>query len=595
MCGINVIINANSDGQKAIEAMTNATIHRGPDHSGFSKVSENVFFAGNRLKILDLTDASNQPIWNDEKDAVLVWNGALYNYQDLRKELLDLGCSFSSNSDSEVLLKWLKTHGSKKLSALEGMFALVFADLIKNEIIIARDISGEKPLHYFQQDTIWYFSSESRGITAGLNFLPKIDPKQFIPFFYYRNSFTDKTFFEKVDQILPGEVLVLDFQGKVLDRKKLKIIPATHRILDQITFEETLKDAVLKSFHAERPVGMVLSGGADSSLLYAMWYEETGQAIPTYTVALEKKFRKKYADPHFADFFGKKYPSQHHEIFVDKKIILDNWNGYIQSLDQPIGDSAGFLTWYVAKEAKESVKVLVSGAGADELFGGYRRHKAFQHYLANPRLFHWMKSMGKNIPLPLAWQKLLQSIHQNPEMTFIQMAALQEIPDELMSHFQNWYPKTNHPFKNALDWDRTFYLVNDILKIHDNACMAHGIEGRAPYLNQQLLSLTAALSEKPLLELAGKKQIKTALKKRGLEKIANRKKLGFGLPLMEWFGEKDFRNWVFPAIHKMDKDWGKEFPPEMRKLSANPEKSDKRHFLQLWNLFILASWLENKQ
>jgi len=175
------------------------------------------------------------------------------------------------------------------------------------------------------------------------------------------------------------------------------------------------------------------------------------------------------------------------------------------------------------------------------------------------------------------------------------MAALQEIPDEYISHFQNWYPKTNHPFKNALNWDRTFYLVNDILKIHDNACMAHGIEGRSPYLNQQLLSLTDALSETNLLANAGKKLIKTALKNRGLEKIANRKKLGFGLPLLEWFGERDFRDWVFPKIRQMEKDWGKEFPVEMRKLASNPEKSDKRHFLQLWNLFILASWLESKQ
>ncbi|WP_373524089.1 asparagine synthase (glutamine-hydrolyzing) [Aquiflexum sp.] len=593
MCGINVIINSEIDGQKAIESMMNATIHRGPDHSGFSKVSENVFFAGNRLKILDLSDTSNQPLWNKDKDAVLIWNGALYNYQDLRNELLDLGCEFIGSSDSEVLLNWLKFYGTDKIHALKGMFALAFADLAKKEIIIARDISGEKPLYFLQNEKSWYFSSETKGILAGYDGQLPIDTIQFIPFFYYRHSFPDGSFYQQIHQVLSGEVMVLDFSGKLLNKQKLSIPHFKRNRLSQSIFEETLKDAVLKNFNAERPVGMVLSGGADSSLLYSLWYEETGQPLNTFTVALEKKYQSKYNDPYFAKYLGKRYPSFHHEILVSQSDLRDNWPEYIKSMDQPIGDSAGFLTWIVAKTAKEKVKVLVSGAGADELFGGYNRHRAFNQYLKHPKLFKFLKAFGTKFPFPTSWKKVLQSIQLNPELTFIQMAALQPIPDQFLEEFQKWYPQHGSLIKNALEWDRTFYLVNDILKVHDNACMSNGIEGRSPYLDMDLLSMVQAQSY--LDNLIGKKLIKSALQNRGLGKIANRRKLGFGLPLLEWFEEKEFRNWVFEPIKEMEKTWGPDFPPEMRKLAANPEKSDKRQFLQLWNLFILASWLKNNE
>lgn len=594
MCGINVIINPDSDSHKAIELMMHATAHRGPDHSGFSKVRGNIYFAGNRLKILDLSETSNQPLWTKEKDAVLVWNGALYNYQDLRNELLDLGCEFKGSSDSEVLLYWLKKSGTSKIDRLKGMFAFAFADLNKKQIIIARDFSGEKPLYFLQSKKTWYFSSETKGILAGLQAPISIDPHQFLPYFYYRHSFPDSTFYQQIQQILPGEILVLDFSGAILERQKLEI-PFFHTDkINQFIFEEALKDAVLKNFNAERPVGMVLSGGADSSLLYALWYEDTGQPLNTFTVALEKKYQTKYNDPYFTKYLTKKHPSSHHEISVSQSDVRDNWQEYIQSMDQPIGDSAGFLTWFVAKTAKEKVKVLISGAGADELFGGYNRHRAYWHYLQNPGLYKFLKKVRPNFLFPPSWKKVLESIHHNPDLTFIQMAALQPIPEDYIGEFQKWYPKHENPFKNALEWDRTFYLVNDILKIHDNSCMAHGIEGRSPYLDMDLLSMVYAESEKNTDHLIGKKFIKTALQKRGLGKIANRKKLGFGLPLLEWFEEKEFRNWVFEPIRAMEKTWSPDFSPEMRKLAANPQKSEKRQFLQLWNLFILASWLKTK-
>jgi asparagine synthase (glutamine-hydrolysing) len=590
MCGIHALIQPKSDDLTAIKKMMQSTEHRGPDFSGFCQVEKGVFFGANRLKIQSLSNASNQPLWSKDNSAVLVWNGEIYNHPELKEILTKQGYELETVSDSIILLHWLMNFGKEGIQKLKGMFAFVFADLNKKEIIISRDISGEKPLYFHQKGNSWIFSSETEGILAGMEIQPKIDKTQFLPYFYYRHSLPDKTFFEEVRQILPGEILSLDLEGQVFQREKVVLEPIQKHEISQNKFEEILKEAVSKSFTAERSVGMVLSGGADSSLLYSVWYELTGQKLPTYTVALESKLQSKYSDPHFALLFNEKYPSEHREIFVHKKTVMENWDDYVHSMDQPIGDSAGFLTWLVAKEAKEEVKVLVSGAGADELFAGYNRHRAFGHYLNHPTVLKQIAGFS-DFPFPNYLKKFLQSISKTPSDTFIQMAAVEKIPHSYLEIFRSWYPKSQFKFKNALEWDRTFYLVNDILKIHDNACMAHGIEGRAPYLYSGLLEFALGQSEQKLLKNKGKILIKEALRKRDLGEIAERPKLGFGLPLQEWMEENDFREWVFGSIRQLSNDWGNCFPPEMLKFVAEPEKATSSQFLLLWNMFILSGWL----
>lgn len=596
MCGINLIIRPESDGKEAIKKMMLSTAHRGPDFSDFCQISDQVWLAGNRLKILDLSEASNQPMWSEDRKAVLVWNGALYNYQDLRNQLLDLGYTFNTNSDSEVFLLWLKHYGEEKITDLQGMFAFTFVNLEKKEIIVARDPSGEKPLYFYHKDQRWIFSSETKGVNSALISKPKINQSQFLPYFFSRHSFPDQSFFEDVNQVLPGKGYMLNFEGIIL-----KNLSWTHQKLANINpnqneFESKLKDAVLKNFHTERPVGVILSGGADSSLLYQLWLEETGQPMPTFTVAFDKKYQGKYADPAFARKLTNRYEGYHHEIMVTPEIIMENWQEYINSMDQPIGDSASILTWLVAKEAKKDVQVLISGAGADELFAGYNRHLAFLKYLKKPKLYQNFKGLASLFPLPASFKKFLSGIDQDPRKTFLNFSSLKNIPEEEFSKFLVWYSDDSSNFQNALHFDRTYYLINDVLKIHDNACMAHGIEGRAPYLDFDLIQWSKSFTEESSIAFAGKKLIKTALQNRGLKKIANRKKIGFGLPLKEWFSENPtFRNWVYSEIENMHDLWGVYFPNAMQTLTKKPENAPKDQFLLIWNMVILASWLKNKQ
>ncbi|WP_143959316.1 asparagine synthase (glutamine-hydrolyzing) [Litoribacter populi] len=597
MCGINLLVNPGIEGHLKIQAMMEATLHRGPDHSDWIDVDNQIFVAGNRLKILDLGELANQPVLTADGNGILVWNGALYNYQDLRNELLDQGVSFTTQSDSEVLIHWLKIFGAKGVMKLEGMFSFIFVNKSEKSVLIARDSTGKKPLYFYHQGNQWAFSSESRGIVASGLLKSQLDSAQLVPYFYSRHSFPQSSFYREIKQLLPGSLLEINFEGEIvkeLDLKQDVEIAKELPTLDQ--FEDLLLDAVLKHFHAEVPVGVILSGGADSSLLLKTWHNETGTPLHTFTAVFDKKYQKNYPDAGFAKEVATKMHCAHHEVLITPEVFLENWEDYIGSLDQPIGDSAGFLTWMIGKEAKRHVKVLVSGAGADELFSGYNRHQAYRKYLTQPGLYKGLASIVSNLGIGTRYlKKFAQAISSDPQLTYLNFSSLQNIPKEYQSLFLAYYPKNDEDYKAALEWDRTFYLINDVLKVHDNATMAHGIEGRAPYLDKSIVDLSRSLSGEMHLGLEPKLWIKQLLGKYGLQKVAERKKLGFGLPLKEWFSEEDqFRETVFRVLKEFHNSHQGLLPEEMRKMAKSPDRYIKSGFLQLYNIYILACWVKKQ-
>src|SRR5690606_28984132 len=321
------------------------THHRGPDQSSWLEAAPGIFMAGNRLKIQDLGDAGNQPVISKDKKASLIWNGALYNHQELKNSLLERGVIFYSRSDSEVLVQWLKIFGQEGVRDLQGMFAFVFMDMQKEQIIIARDPYGKKPLYYFQNHNQWIISSEARSIAWSGLVERNFDASQYPAYFYSRHTFPEGSFFKRINQWVPGKIMTMDFEGNPISNLFLKhalgpiILPTVEE------FKTMVREAVLKQMEADVPVGIILSGGADSSLLLHLWYQERGIPLNTFTAVFERKYRKKYADRDFAATLAEKYRSAHHEVLVTPDTVLKNWDEYIASLDQPVGDSAGFLTW----------------------------------------------------------------------------------------------------------------------------------------------------------------------------------------------------------------------------------------------------------
>ncbi|QDH78255.1 asparagine synthase (glutamine-hydrolyzing) [Echinicola soli] len=592
MCGINLAMNFSKDGETAIQQMMQATAHRGPDHSAWCRINDQLFVAGNRLKTVDLGDWSNQPVQIDDGAFTLVWNGAIYNSDELRNELLKKGVVFESRSDSEVLLRWLKMHGTSGIRSLQGMYALVFIHKENKEVIIARDPHGKKPLYYFHQNTRWLLSSEARSIISSGLIPKRLDKAQLLPYFYSRHSFPDKSFFQQIQQVFPGKVIQLDFEGNITREHCTEIPTQSQKLPDKNRFRSLITDAVLKHFQADVPVGILLSGGADSSLLLQCWAQETDIPLHTFTIGFEQKYLKKYPDPVYARNVSEKYRCAHHEVLITPELLLQQLPDYIASLDQPVGDSASFLSWMIAKEAKQHVRILISGAGADELFSGYNRHEAFKHYLQHKALaLKVAKSIG-NLPFSGRHsRKLGKGIKEDEATTFLNFSSLNTIPENHISAFSGYYPKGFTPYMAALEWDRSYYLVNDVLKIHDNALMAHGVEGRAPYLDRALVSLSKSLSQEQHLSLKPKEWIKALLVDGGQAKVASRKKMGFGLPLREWLEEdKTLQSLVFQTIKTFAQEQQGTIPEEMLTLALEPGKNLKAHFLEIWNLYILAAW-----
>ncbi|MBA4300764.1 MAG: asparagine synthase (glutamine-hydrolyzing) [Cyclobacterium sp.] len=585
MCGIHLIWGKKAS-KKSIQALVDATHHRGPDQSAIYSPWNGLWIGVNRLKILHHGPDADQPFWAPDGNSLLILNGEIYNFQELRRLLTKMGIEFITQSDTEVLLHYLKIFGQKGLQKLNGMFSFIYIDLISKSVLVARDRNGEKPLYYAQSPDNLVISSELRGITAFQAHVPDWD--QVDHYFYFRAPAPGKTFHRGISAWKPGRYSTL-FRHDTFRWDTLPVPQGDNEPPSQTSFAKLLEKTVLNQFHADVPVGLLLSGGADSSLLYSLWYRKTGTSLPAFTIQVEKKYRSKYADGDQAIRFSKQIPTDHHLIDIDQNAFLENWEEYIRSVDLPIGDSAGFLTWMIGKKAKSEVKVLISGAGSDELWGGYQRHAAFDKYLQLQRFWCKWADYLKKLPFGKNWKKFTSGIQLDPNTTFLNFSALQNPPTEMIGDYERIFNPKLPVYKRMLDFDRQVYLVQDVLKVHDNALMAHGIEGRSPYLDSSLLGLWQRVEDPALL--LGKPWIKNLLRENELGWVADRKKFGFGLPLQEWLSESgELSKRVFATLKEFDKTQGENFSNPVRQILRNPESGVKTQFLTLYNLFLLAEW-----
>lgn len=585
MCGIHVIWGKDAN-QESIQKLVDQSQHRGPDQQAVFSPWQGLWIGVNRLKILHPGPDADQPFWAPDSNSLLIWNGEIYNYQELRNILLKTGVQLITYSDTEVLLHWLRLFGTDGLKKLQGVFALVYVNLIDNSLLIARDKNGEKPLYFSQNQDTLILSSELRGISKIRR--SKIDLEALNQYCYLRSPLQSRTFLKGVKEWKSG------IYSRILHHTTFRFDPIPedeklNKVITASTFKASLTDAIMKQFNADVPIGIQLSGGADSSLLYALWYRETGTPLPAFTIQVEEKYSKKYDDGLAVKKFASEYPLDLHLIDVNQENVLNHWDEFISDVDFPVGDSAGYLTWRIGKEAKSRVKVLISGAGADELWGGYRRHRAFDFYLKRKQLLLSVKGMGQRLPLSREWVKFFEGVSTDSDQTFLNFSGLRNIPEELFLQYQRLF-NTNLPeFKRALDFDRRVYLAQDVLKIQDQSLMSHGIEGRAPYLDAGMINLWRSVEDRRLL--LDKKWIHESLVHLNLDWVSKREKLGFGLPLQEWFTEGGtFADRAFERIGNFVLLFGDSLTPEMKRIANSPKKFAKTDFLILYNLFLLAEW-----
>lgn len=626
MCGINLILDKQQQLQtdEPIRRMVAATRHRGPDAEGWTRTGhgEGQLFIGNsRLKILDLSQAGNQPMQCSEggKEGTrytLSYNGELYNHFGLKNELLQKGYTFHSTSDTEVLLYALSEWGEEVISRLEGMFAFVFYDKVTDKLLMARDPRGMKPLYYCENAQFLLVSSELQSLFACGLLKKELNTEQLYHYLQFRYARKPHTFYREVYELLPGYLLTLKageeksiFPIRKTQQNKQAAVPSDlseNAIVDQV--EEKLTDALFNHLHADRGCGLFLSGGVDSTLMLALLREHGSYHIPVcYTITnSEKEAAWGTEDYLWGSRAAKQYRAHHIPVAVDAG-ILEHFPTFIREQDQPIGDSAAWLTAVLSQEAARSTQVVLSGAGADELFGGYNRHQAFYTYLKYHKQARWIlpaiKSVGKVLPggrfnplrKPLRLLKKFSSQTKlSPAETFINYLSFptnrpgeMELEPAAGDFAESW-------MQAALQHDREHFLISDVLALNDKAAMQHSLEMRMPYLDEKLWSFAASLPASLHLQHGRKWMLTRILAKYGGKAYVNRRKEGFGMPFGLWVknGKTDFMwEWVHKADHPL-----LQFLPasDIQNMLSSHKKGREDLSQELFSLTVLAHWLEKE-
>lgn len=566
MCGITGIINPKDD--KTIKAMTEAIVHRGPDEDGFY-IDDNVALGMRRLSIIDL-EGGHQPIHSADGNLTIVFNGEIYNYKELKKELEKAGQEFNTESDTEVILKLYELYGEKCLLRLRGMFVFAIYNKSENSVFVARDYFGIKPLYYWtgaetrnlraspslpglRRDSdlqvsapVSAFASEIKSFLALPEFKPEVNDEAVFNYLSYQYNPLEETFFKNVYKLPPGHYMKVDLKSGQSEVQKYWQFEfkGNERLKEEDTkkkIAETLKDSVAHHMIADVPVGSFLSGGIDSSIIATLMQKIRGESkIKTFTVSFgsvsEGAEAKETSEPLGTD---------HKEISVGSKEYFNALPEVIWHFDEPVADPSALGLYFLAREARKEVKVVLSGEGADELFGGY-----------NIYLEPFSRSKISWIPKPVL--KLVASMPfrgRNYAKRALQGLESRYIGNALIFNKEEssklWRGKTIESFSlkdvygqvegqsesTKMQWvDIHTWLVGDILAKADKMTMAHSLELRVPFLDIEVARLAETLPDR--FKWKGrttKYLLREAFENILPESTRTRRKLGFPTPIRSWF------------------------------------------------------------
>ncbi len=514
MCGIN---GFNSNQPDLINKMNQRIKHRGPDQKGIY-CDDNFSLGHVRLSIIDLSERGKQPIFNEDKSLALVFNGEIYNFQELREKLIKKGHQFFSKSDSEVILHLYEDYGPACLEKLNGIFAFALLNIKKKELFLARDRVGVKPLYYYFNNNKFVFSSEIKAILEH-PIKREIDLDALSHYFRLHYTPHPLTIFKNIYKLPPANYLFLkNNQIKIKQYWQIsdfEDINSEREIIDQIQY--LMKDSVKGQLISDKPVGIFLSGGIDSNSILGVANELGHKQIKTFSAGFDFK-----EDPNYCNFdfkmakkISQDYQTDHQEFLISGQDILNNIEQVIYHLDEPISDATQIVTFLLAKFAKQQVDVVLGGDGGDELFGGYTRY-FYSRYasqwqklpeflrnnpLSNSLLNHLGKylkkeSLSKKLNIPAGSERYLMFMSQKDNI-------LKEIlnPDYFNKDItKNFYQEKYFRSFNKKDFEKHFmltdidtWLVNDSLARTDKMTMAFGLEERVPILDHRLVELSAKI------------------------------------------------------------------------------------------------------
>lgn len=550
MCGI---AGFNFSDKKTIKKMTDSIKHRGPDAEGFY-IEKNVSLGHRRLSIIDLSDKGRQPM--RYKDFVIVYNGEIYNFLELKKILITKKHNFISDCDTEVILHSYEEWGEECVNFFNGMWAFCIYDKKKKELFLSRDRFGIKPLYYYWDNDKFIFASELKAIKAfPLKF--NVNIKALNYFFYQKYIGDELTIFDNVFKLKPSTNMHLDLEKKKLIIKKYYFLEEEiHKAekvllknrLDEI--EAILKDAVIKRLIADVPVGSFLSGGIDSSLISAI-IAENKKDFDTFSIGFNEA---SFDEVKYSKMVSEFIKTRHHIKYldIDERFI----EFIISSLDEPFGDSSVIPTYLLSNITRKKVTVSLSGDAGDEIFAGYDTYLAYKISKFLPKIFvRILKILIKFIPvsdkkLSFSYKIKKFIIDFNDNVNRRHLNWMSQInAEERKKIMDKYYVNDNEIIKVINDKnllsiqlnDINNYLSEDILKKVDIASMLNSLEVRVPFLDYRLVPLVLSLPEKYKIRSFKTKWFLKKIAKNYIPKrIINRKKRGFTVPLSKWIRESNF-------------------------------------------------------
>lgn len=616
MCGITGLIRYDSKVEVSeIKAMTDAIKHRGPDGEGFH-IKNNIAIGHRRLSIIDL-DGGKQPMCDDIEKVWITFNGEIYNYKELKKELEEFGYTFKTNSDTEVIIHSYKKWGKKCVNHLRGMFAFCIVDYEKNELFIARDPYGIKPLVYIKNNKYFAFASEIKALKQIKDFDNKINLESIDFFLRYQYIPSPNSIFNSVKKLKAGHYKTISFEGetsKPIKYWEFKFAPKNSLNYDE--WKEKTKKAINESVKShlisDVPFGVFLSGGIDSTLIGLNMRQKLSSPIKAFTIGFEEK---KYSELKYAQKAAKKIGLDLVYDIVNEKHYSDV-EKIICQYDEPFGDFSCVPTFYVSKLAREHVPMVLSGDGPDELFGGYRRYNGWNMNTPSNRIKHDIKNLNlinatkrcfryshskifngdfrsiddwweyiyftNDDTRKKLWNKKFKSLVKVKNMTF----------EEIRKNGKN----LNH-FEFAQNLDINSYLKDDILTKVDIASMSNGLEVRPPFLDKKFAEL--AMNTPTLYKLKnneGKYILKDILSDSFEKEFVYRNKMGFGIPKDVWFAEGGFLR--KKLLEYMDDDKNKIYDifsqNKIRSIIENHSLSNDLSN-EIWLIFVLLIWFKNNK
>lgn len=627
MCGINGIFQLSSgsiDLKQAVTAMNLQLAHRGPDDNGIWIDDTNRLALGHtRLSILDLSSAGHQPMHDVAEKNTIVYNGEVFNYQLLNEAYLK-GEDFNSHSDTETILKLYKTYGIDMLQYLNGMFAFALWDATKQELILARDRSGKKPLYITEMNGNFAFSSELKALFELPWITKEIDENVLYDFLTFNSVATPNTMFKGISKFKPGHYMIVTKDGiktyeSFNDLKHKKLQFSSEKELEDMVFNK-LEESVRLRMISDVPVGAFLSGGVDSSAIVALMRNETPNEIKTFTIGFENQ--PNYNELEYAEKISKRYNTNHFVKHVTPNDLLDFIPKITDIYDEPQADTTAIPIYFISKLAKnENIKVVLNGDGPDELFSGYKNYeryvKTYQYYKAANSAPKFIKGIANAIvekmrpdsPLSEMTNRLyLQQDFYWPGAGGMKESVKSNILSNDFKNLTNDHSSYSyvqqlksdyHDFLNGHKFDYINWLcysgyrqavTERFLFRADRLGMANSIEARSPFLNHEMVQLA--------LSIPGKYKIKNGINKYILKKslerilpneILYRKKMGFNLPIREWAKDTIY-NGVKDNLVQFNKDTNL-FDLDEVNIQLQALKEGKEHYTNsIWTIYFLMNW-----